>query len=97
MNNDNQTKFLTLAKKFEALREELKAVGEEMNQVMESIGIGSALFQDPETMAVYRVIEPKGTFVEYRKIGYQRTALEGEARGDVSKKDAEAAGFVLKK
>ena len=92
----NKQQFLILAKKFEALKDELKTVGDQMAIVMGDIGLG-VMFQDDETGAVYRIREPKGTFVEYRKIGYQRTAMGDEASGDVSKKDAEAAGFVLRK
>lgn len=89
--------FLELAKKFEAKRKEVEELGEQLAAEMTALGIGTYV-QDPDTMAVYKIIKPDGTFVSYRDIGYKRTALDGERGGTVlSKKEAEEAGFVLKK
>jgi hypothetical protein len=39
---------------------------------------------------------PSGTFVEFKKIGYKRTAKSGEKGGSVlSKSEAESMGFVI--
>jgi hypothetical protein len=89
--------FIALAKQFEAKRKEVEALGDQLEAAMQALGINTYA-QDPETGAVYKIIEPDGTFVPYRKIYYKRTSLEGERGGTVlSKKEAEEAGFVLKK
>lgn len=94
---DKQAKFLELAKYFEELKDKLSETGEQLNAVMKDLGIDTYV-QDPETLIVYKVIKPTGTFVEYREIGYKRTAKEGERGGTVlAKKEAEEAGFILKK
>ena len=94
---ENQTKFLELAKKAEALSEEQSKVREELDVVMKAMGPDSYL-QDPETTLVYKIIKPQGTFMYYRDLDYKRTAKEGERGGTVlAKKEAEEQGFVLRK
>lgn len=93
----SKERFVELAKETERLHDELQAKFEELNKVMTELGIDTYA-QDPVTLAVYKIIKPNGTFVAFRDIGYKRTALEGERGGTVlAKKEAEEAGFVLKK
>jgi len=93
----SKERFVELAKQFEAKRKEVEAIAEEITAVMTELGVNTYA-QDPETGAVYKIIKPDGTFVQYRDIYYKRTALDGERGGTVlSKKEAEEAGFVLKK
>lgn len=92
-------KFLELAKKSEELQAELSKVNEELLNEMKGMEVGK-LIQDPETLAVYKVYVPNGTFISYKPLDYKRTNLEGEKGGGPSvlaKKEAEEAGFVLKK
>ncbi|NJO48149.1 MAG: hypothetical protein HC840_00375 [Leptolyngbyaceae cyanobacterium RM2_2_4] len=92
----SKEKFVELAKKMEKQQEELNATREELTAVMLALGIDTYA-QDPETLAVYKIIKPLGTFTYYKDIDYKRTALEGERGGTVlAKKEAEEAGFVLK-
>jgi hypothetical protein len=84
--------FLTFSKRFEELKEELKKISPKLNEIMEELGIDEA-FQDPETGVVYKIERPKGTFVEYKQIGYVRTKKDSEKRGTLSKKEAEGMGF----
>jgi len=92
-----QQVFLELAKKTEQMYDDMKAAFAELKTAMEALDVGTYV-QDPETLLVYKIIEPTGTFVEFRTIDYKRTAKEGERGGTVlSKKEAEEAGFVLKK
>lgn len=87
--------FLELAKKTEKLHDELKVLYKELKISMEALDVGTYL-QDPETMAVYKIIEPTGTYVEFRNIDYKRTSLDGEKGGNVlSKKEAQEVGFTL--
>lgn len=97
MSVEKQAKFVELAKRYEKSKEEQDQIREELESVMKELGVG-AYVQDPETLAVYKIIKPDGTFIYYRDIQYKRTALEGERGGTVlSKKEAEEAGFILKK
>lgn len=93
---DQQKKFLELAKELETLVEKSIEVRTQLDSVMAELGMG-AMFQDPETSTVYRICKPKGRYVHYSDIDYNRTAQGDEKSGSLSKKDAEAAGFILKK
>ena len=93
---DTQIKFLEISKRIEVLKEEMKALYPTLDELMTEVGVGE-IFQDPETMLVYQVIVPKGTFIPFNPIGYVRTKKIGETKGSLSKKDAEAAGFTLAK
>lgn len=94
---ENKDRFFALAKKFEDLKNQLKAAKEELSGAMHEFYIDQYL-QDPATGVVYKIVEPEGTFVEFPKIAYKRTAVKDERGGSyLSKKDVEEAGFVLKK
>lgn len=55
-------------------------------------------FQDDEGV-VYKTEKPSGTFVAFKDVAVSRTrrARDGEVKGSLSMKEAEAAGFVLPK
>lgn len=89
-----QQQFLELSQKYEALKEEMKQIKPELDNLMSTIGVGS-YFQDPATRLVYKITEPKGTFVEFSRVGYERTKRDDERRGTLSKKEAQEAGFDL--
>mgnify|MGYP001557962652 CR=1 FL=1 len=93
---DAQQKFLEISKKYEALKEEMKGLKPLLQELMTEIKVGT-FFQDPETMLVYKIVIPTGTFISFDPISYDRTKKEIETKGSLSKKDAEAAGFVLSK
>lgn len=88
--------FVRLAKEYEVLKEKTELARQSLEQSMLALTVG-AYIQDPETMAVYKIIEPKGKFVYFSSVDYVRTALEGEKRGDLAKTEAQALGFILKK
>lgn len=93
------SKFLELAKKSEKLLEEYNKNQVELEAEMISIGLEKYI-QDPETMAVYKIHVPNGTFISFKQIDYKRTNMEGEKSGGPSvlaKKEAEEQGFSLKK
>lgn len=93
------SKFLELAKKSEKLLEEYKKTQEELEAEMISIGLGKYI-QDPETMGVYKIHVPTGTFMSFKQIDYKRTNIGDEKSGGpsvLSKKEAEEQGFSLKK
>jgi len=87
-----QRRLFELTADIESLKKQQVKNYEELNQVLSMLGIGS-YHQDPITKVVYKVVVPSGTFVEYKTIGYERTAFNGEKRGTLSKKEAKEAGF----
>jgi len=92
--NDLQLAFLSTVRVYEQKKEELEDIRTKLEENLKQLQIGEYI-QDPETKLVYRIHEPKGRFVYYESVSYQRTAKEGESAGTVSKKDALAAGFTL--
>lgn len=96
MLTDIEKKFVESAKYYEQLKEKLDEVRTEMDASLLALGIGT-LVQDPETLTVYKVVKPQGRFIYYHDLDYVRTAQDGERAGSLSKKEAEALGFVLKK
>jgi len=95
MLNTSQSSFLALAKTYESLKKQMKELRSQLDAAAGDLGVDE-MFQDPDTGAVYKIVEPTGTFIEFRKIDYKRTALEGERGGTVlSKSEAEEAGFKL--
>ena len=94
--NPLQAKFFELAKYSEQLKEKQEALYKELDGVMRELGYDT-YHQDPETMAVYKIVKPKGRFVTFSEISYNRTALEGEKSGSLAKKEAQELGFDLVK
>lgn len=93
----SKERFVELAKKLEQQQKEVNVTREELTSVMQGLGLDTYA-QDPETLAVYKIIKPNGTFMYYRDIDYKRTALEGEKGGTVlAKSEAQEMGFILKK
>ena len=94
---NKELNFLTAAKKYEDLKDQLSEARKALDESLIALGVNTYV-QDAETLAVYKVIQPEGTFVAFRKIDYKRTAFEGEKGGQVlSKKEAEEQGFYLKR
>ena len=87
--------IIALAKKYEEQQDAIEATRNELNSLLAEKGVGS-YFQDPETNAVYKIVKPTGRYVHYYEIDYNRTALLGEKRGTLSKKEAEEQGFSVK-
>lgn len=91
-----EIRFLSIAKKFEELQEEVSAIRLELNAAMNDLGIGSYA-QDPDTGLVYKIVKPNGRFVFFSDLDYTRTAKPSERAGTLSKKEAEEAGFTVMK
>lgn len=92
--NELQSKFIELATKYELLKDEMKLVKEQLDKTMADMGVNTYL-QDPITGLVYKIYKPEGRFVYYSELDYVRTAKPDEARGSLSKKEAEMVGFKL--
>ena len=94
---DAQRKFLEMSKSYEELKTEMKLLKPEMHSLLKEIGVNT-YFQDSETMAVYKVEVPTGTFISFDEIGYKRTKLgEESSSGKLAKKEAQEQGFDLAK
>jgi hypothetical protein len=87
-------KFIDLATQIEALETQLINLAKDLAQEMLTLGFG-AYVQDPATRLVYKIVEPKGSFIYFKKIDYVRTAKTEERSGTLSKKEANEAGFSL--
>ena len=88
-----QKKFVQLEKQ----KNEIKAYFENLKLAVEAVKAEIGLngyFQDEEG-TVYKIVEPEGKYVTFDKISYVRTRRMDEARGDLSLKEAEAAGFTV--
>lgn len=90
---DAQRRFVELERK----KEEVKKYFDDLNAacvaVSKEVGI-NGFFQDDHGV-VYKVVVPDGKFVYFEHISYLRTRRPHEKRGDLSMKEAEAAGFRL--
>jgi hypothetical protein len=93
---DLQVKFLALVKKKESAAKLLGLINSELADTMRQIPLGE-MFQDPTDLVVYQIMTPSGTYIEYKNVDYIRTRKEGETRGTLSMKEAEAAGFTVPK
>jgi len=94
MLTDEQKKFIEVSKKIENIKNELKELGTEIDELLKNIGVGKS-FQDPEDGTVFEIIIPKGTFVSFKTVDYERTKRAGEARGTLSMARARELGFSL--
>ena len=90
-----QQKIIAKANELEAAKETYKVLRAELDALLVQVPMNS-LFQDPTTKLVYKVVVPKGTFIEYKTIDYVRTKKADEDKGSLSMKEAEAAGFTVK-
>lgn len=88
-----QKRFVELEKQKELVKEFQTKLADAIAGVIQEIGVG-AYFQDDEGI-VYKTTEPEGKFVFFDKFGYLRTKRDGEAKGSLSVKEAEGAGFKL--
>ena len=92
---NKNSEFLKLSKRYEELKNEMKELKPLLQEEMTKIGVGNH-FQDPETKAVYEIVEPTGTFISFDKVSYNRTRLGDEKKGSLSFKKAEEMGYDLK-
>lgn len=89
-------RFIELEKKKAEVKKYFEELSEAVEAVSKETGI-NGYFQDPTDGTVFKIVIPEGRFVNYEKIGYQRTrrAYLGEKRGDLSLKEAKEAGFEV--
>lgn len=91
-----QASFLESAKALEAAKKTLEEASANVEADMLVLGFGTYV-QDPDDGTVYKIVKPNGRFVHFKDIEYVRTAQEGERANTLSKKEAEGAGFILRK
>jgi len=95
MLSETQRQFVELEKKKKAIKEYYDQLDAATEALVKEMGL-NAYFQDEEG-TVYKTIVPSGTFVSFKQFSVVRTRRSDEKAGDLSMKDAEAAGFVLPK
>lgn len=88
----NVESFLKVVKEYEETKKKFKELSNTLTKELEDLGIG-VHFQDAATGIVYEIVEPKGTFVSYNKISYNRTKTDDEVKGSLSKKRAGELGY----
>lgn len=88
-------KFIELEKKKEEVKKYFDELQASIEAVVAEVGVGG-MFQDPADGTVFKMTVPDGRFVHFDKLSYDRTKREGESRGSLSVKEAEAAGFKVK-
>lgn len=94
MLTDQQKKFIEVTKQLEAIKEQRKEIGSQLEELANQIGVGSS-FQDPEDKTVFEIVVPEGKYMYFDKIDYNRTRREGERSGSLSLKRAKELGYEL--
>lgn len=89
-----EDKLVQLINAKEALAEQVKAAGAELEAFMAVNFPMGHMVQDTEG-TVYKIVKPTGTFIFFREIDYARTRRNGEKQGTLSLTEAKEAGFVL--
>lgn len=90
---DLQKKFVELERKKEEVKKYFDELSAATAALVKETGVGS-YFQDEQGI-VYKVVVPDGKFVSFDKFGVIRTKRPHERAGDLSMKEAEAAGYRL--
>lgn len=88
-----QNKFVELERKKEDVKKYFDELAAATEAVSKEVGV-NGFFQD-EQGVVYKVVVPDGKFVYFDKLSCVRTRRAHEKRGDLSMKEAEAAGYTL--
>lgn len=88
-----QARFVELERRREEAKQFFKDLAEATQAVADEIGVGG-FFQDDQGI-VYKIVTPKGRWVEFESIGYERTKRDGEAKGSLSIKEAREMGFEV--
>ncbi len=86
-----QKRFVALEKQKEAVKKYFEDLANAVSEVQKEVGT-NGYFQDEEG-TVYKIVVPEGKFVHFEQLSYVRTRRIDEKRGDLSIKEAEAAGF----
>lgn len=90
----------TLVDLFKKKEEHKAAIAEINKQIDAEFALGghkyNEMFQDEEG-TVYKFVRPDGTFIKFTDLDYVRTRRNGETKGSLSMKEAEAAGFHVPK
>jgi hypothetical protein len=92
--NSLRDMMVDLVSEKEELKNQLKNVDAKLEKVMLTLGLGETFQAKDGT--VFKIQEPTGTFITFKKVDYLRTRKEGEKGGNyLSKKEAQELGFDL--
>ena len=79
--------FIDLANQIEALNKQRKELQAKLDSAMLELGIGHVVKSGDGI--VYLIDSVKGTYIEYKQIGYTRTKRDGEVKGTLSKTEGD--------
>lgn len=94
IDNEITKELIAQVKKLEELKDFYKAQSDVVEKLMEQLPLDS-MFQDTETMLVYKVQKAKGHYVTYKDREIVRTKKATEKTATLSKKEAEENGFTV--
>lgn len=89
----SQARFVELERQLETVKKFKEELNGALQAVADEIGVDS-YFQADDGI-VYKVVVPKGQWVEFRTVGFERTKRNGEAKGSLSVKEAREQGFTV--
>lgn len=92
--SEEQKQVVKLSKQVESIKNELKELNSKLEESLAAVGVGKS-FQDPEDGTVFEIVIPKGTFISFKTIDYERTRREGERNGSLSLTRAKELGFKV--
>lgn len=91
---ESNRRFFEETAKLEEMRMAIKLQTTIVDDLMIQLPL-DVLFQDPNTGLVFKIQRPSGTFITFKEREYVRTKKATEAKGSLSKKEAEEAGFKV--
>ena len=91
---DAQRRLFELDLKKAEINKYYEELDQALADVVKEIGINGAFQADDGV--VYKVTKPKGRYVTFKDLDYDRTKRPGEDRGTLSVKEAESMGFKVK-
>lgn len=91
---DEQKRVVDLSKQVELIKTQLKEASAQLEESLLAVGVGKS-FQDPEDGTVFEIVVPKGTFISFKTVDYERTRREGERNGSLSLTRAKELGFKV--
>lgn len=94
--NSDQAQLVTVSFEYERAKATLEEAKVKLEEALSKLPVNS-YFQEPFTGIVYKIVVPKGRFIYFDKLSYERTKLVGETKGSLSIKEAQEQGFYFEK
>lgn len=82
--------LIELDKQYPAIKRYFDELDEALAVAKSIVGF-EGYFAERADAPVYKIVEPAGKFVSFKKVGYERTKREDERAGSLSRKEADSA------